>query len=397
MRDDHVIIIGAGPTGLLVALGLGRLGVRVTVIESDKTVNTSPRALTYMPVVLEALNDFGVLEEARKVGHECGRVRWQFQDNGNSFEADVAVLQGVVPFPFNLHMGQDRLAGIILDAIEQCENVGIRWGATLTAIKTSDNGVTVQVGTEAGTETMEGDWLIGADGARSTVRTLSDIGFEGITWPDRYVATNLEFDFHRHKGYGDAIFLIDPVHWALICRVDQGPLWRVTYGESGSISDEEALARVETRLAHFTGTSDFKLVHASPYRVHERAAASFRKGRVLLAGDAAHAVNPLGGQGLTAGILDARELVDTLGGVIEGRYGEEAIDYYATERRRAVTELSMNFSKSMKRLVQEADPEVRRQDEAFLRQGEDLEVMKQRMFGMTMVRGTPYRDTLPPG
>jgi len=396
MRDDHVIIIGAGPTGLLVALGLGRLGVRVTVIESDKTVNTSPRALTYMPVVLEALNDFGVLEEARKVGHECGRVRWQFQDNGNSFEADVAVLQGVVPFPFNLHMGQDRLAGIILDAIEQCENVGIRWGATLTAIKTSDNGVTVQVSTEAGTETMEGDWLIGADGARSTVRTLSDIDFEGITWPDRYVATNLEFDFHRHKGYGDAIFLIDPVHWALICRVDQGPLWRVTYGESGSISDEEALARVETRLAHFTGTSDFKLVHASPYRVHERAAASFRKGRVLLAGDAAHAVNPLGGQGLTAGILDARELVDTLGGVIEGRYGEEAIDYYAAERRRAVTELSMNFSKSMKRLVQEADPEVRRQDEAFLRQGEDLEVMKQRMFGMTMVRGTPYRDTLPP-
>ena len=396
MRDDHVIIIGAGPTGLLVALGLGRLGVRVTVIESDKTVNTSPRALTYMPVVLEALNDFGILEEARKVGHECGRVRWQFQDNGNSFEADVAVLQGVVPFPFNLHMGQDRLAGIILDAIEQCENVGIRWGATLTAIKTSDNGVTVQVGTEAGTETMEGDWLIGADGARSTVRTLSDIDFEGITWPDRYVATNLEFDFHRHKGYGDAIFLIDPVHWALICRVDQGPLWRVTYGESGSISDEEALARVETRLAHFTGTSDFKLVHASPYRVHERAAASFRKGRVLLAGDAAHAVNPLGGQGLTAGILDARELVDTLGGVIEGRYGEEAIDYYAAERRRAVTELSMNFSKSMKRLVQEADPEVRRQDEAFLRQGEDLEVMKQRMFGMTMVRGTPYRDTLPP-
>ena len=396
MRDDHVIIIGAGPTGLLVALGLGRLGVRVTVIESDKTVNTSPRALTYMPVVLEALNDFGVLEEARKVGHECGRVRWQFQDNGNSFEADVAVLQGVVPFPFNLHMGQDRLAGIILDAIEQCENVGIRWGATLTAIKTSDNGVTVQVSTEAGTETMEGDWLIGADGARSTVRTLSDIDFEGITWPDRYVATNLEFDFHRHKGYGDAIFLIDPVHWALSCRVDQGPLWRVTYGESGSISDEEALARVETRLAHFTGTSDFKVVHASPYRVHERAATSFRKGRVLLAGDAAHAVNPLGGQGLTAGILDARELVDTLGGVIAGKYSEQALDYYATERRRAVTEISMNFSKSMKRLVQEADPDARRQDEAFLRQGEDLEIMKQRMFGMTMVRGIPYRDTLQP-
>jgi len=254
----------------------------------------------------------------------------------------------------------------------------------------------VEVSTEAGTEAMEGDWLIGADGARSTVRTLSEIEFEGFTWPDRYMATNLEFDFHRHKGYGDAIFLIDPTDWALICRVDQGPLWRVTYGESGSISDEEALARVETRLAHFTGTSDFKVVHASPYRVHERAATSFRKGRVLLAGDAAHAVNPLGGQGLTAGILDARELVDTLGGVIAGKYSEQALDYYATERRRAVTEISMNFSKSMKRLVQEADPDARRQDEAFLRQGEDLEIMKQRMFGMTMVRGIPYRDTLQP-
>ena len=396
MRDDHVIIVGAGPTGLLIALGLGRLGVRVTVIESEKTLNTSPRALTYMPVVLEALNDFGVLEEARKVAHQCGRVRWQFQDNGNSFEADVAVLQGVVPFPFNLHMGQDRLAEIILAAIEPYDNVAVRWGAKLTGIETSDNGVRVEVSTEAGTEAMEGDWLIGADGARSTVRTLNDIEFEGFTWPDRYMAINLEFDFHRYKGYGDAVFLIDPVDWALICRVDQGPLWRVTYGEPGSISDEEALARVETRLAHFTGTSDFKVFHASPYRVHERAAASFRKGRVLLAGDAAHAVNPLGGQGLTAGILDARELVDTLGGVIAGKYSEQALDYYATERRRAVTEISMNFSKSMKRLVQEADPDARRQDEAFLRQGEDLEIMKQRMFGMTMVRGIPYRDTLQP-
>jgi len=396
MRDDHVIIVGAGPTGLLIALGLGRLGVRVTVIESEKTLNTSPRALTYMPVVLEALNDFGVLEEARKVAHQCGRVRWQFQDNGNSFEADVSVLKDLVPFPFNLHMGQDRLAEIILAAIEPYDNVAVRWGAKLTSVETSDNGVKVEVSTEAGTEAMEGDWLIGADGARSTVRTLSEIEFEGFTWPDRYMATNLEFDFHRHKGYGDAIFLIDPTDWALICRVDQGPLWRVTYGESGSISDEEALARVETRLAHFTGTSDFKVVHASLYRVHERAATSFRKGRVLLAGDAAHAVNPLGGQGLTAGILDARELVDTLGGVIAGKYSEQALDYYATERRRAVTEISMNFSKSMKRLVQEADPDARRQDEAFLRQGEDLEIMKQRMFGMTMVRGIPYRDTLQP-
>lgn len=391
VRAAQVIVVGAGPVGLLTALGLAREGIGVLVLESGAGISRSPRALTYTPVVLEALDDLGVLEAARKVALRCGRVQWQFQDNGQRLEFDVAALGDLTRFPFNLHMGQDTLAEIVVGQLSGFPNVSIRWDTRLESYSQQENTVVLEVVTPAGRETLAGEWLIGADGARSTVRQLAGLEFEGFTWPDRYVATNVSYDFAR-KGYGPAIFLLDPRNWALIARVDQGSLWRVTYGEPATLPEETAGQRARGRVEQFTGDPDFEIVHASPYRVHERAATNFRLGRVLLAGDAAHVVNPLGGQGLTAGIMDARELSELLAGHLKGRYGDGALDYYAQERKRTFTEVSTKFSTATKRLVQEADPEQRRRDEATLRQGmEDRSVMQQRMHARMMVRGRPYQ------
>jgi 2-polyprenyl-6-methoxyphenol hydroxylase-like FAD-dependent oxidoreductase len=343
-----VLIAGAGPTGLLVALGLARANVEVLVIDAAAQISHSPRALTYTPVVLEVLNTFGVLDAARAVALQCGRVEWEFVDNGHVLEVDVSALGELSPFPFNLHMGQDVLAKLILTELERYSCASVRWNARLDSFRQDASGVVAQVDGLQGPETIPADWLIGADGARSTVRRMTGMEFEGFTWPDRYMATNINYDFAK-RGYAPARFIIDPVNWALVARVDRGPLWRVTYGESAELPEETAVNRARGRLEHFTGTPDFEIVHAAPYRVHERAAECFRDGRVFLAGDAAHIVNPLGGQGLVAGILDARMLVDSLAGVIQGRYPDDALDHYATERKLMVTRAIRSSAAAMKR------------------------------------------------
>jgi len=389
--ETQVLIVGAGPTGLLIALGLARAGVEVVVIEADADFNRSPRALTYTPVVLDVLSDFGVLEAAREIALECGRVQWEFADNGHVLEVDVGVMEGATRFPFNLHMGQDKLAELILAELQAQPSAKVWWSTRLTGFTQNDDGVVVEVETADGAKTITADWLVGTDGARSTVRRGLGIEFEGFTWPDRYMATNISFDFAT-KGYAPARFIIDPVNWALVARVDQGPLWRVTYGESADLPEETAVDRARERLRHFTGTNDFEIVHAAPYRVHERAATSFRSGRVLIAGDAAHIVNPLGGQGLTAGILDARILVDSLVGVIQARYPDEALDHYSAERHRMITQGGMGISQHTKRMVQEPDPAKRREDEALLRTAvDDPTIMKRNMIAMMSVAGNLYR------
>jgi len=385
--QHQVVVVGGGPTGLLTALGLARKGIDVLVLEADAAINRSPRALTYMPPVLDVLDEFGVLEAARAVAHQCGRVEWAFADSGAVHEVDVAVLKDDVRFPFNLHMGQDTLADVILTALERQPTATVRWNAPLTDLTQDAYGVTLTIG-DAG-KTIRAAWVVGADGARSAIRQRLGIAFEGFTWPDRYVAVNVEHDFTAN-GIGDARFVLDPENWALICRIDQGPLWRVTYGEPADLPVETTLDRARERLRHWTQADGVKIVHSSPYRVHERSAERYREGRVLLAGDAAHIVNPLGGQGLTAGILDAGMLVHALGGVIAGTYPDEALDHYARERRTMVTQRSMGMSKNTKRLVQEADPAQRRADEAMLAQARDPEVMRQRMLGMMAIAGERY-------
>ena len=176
----------------------------------------------------------------------------------------------------------------------------------------------------------------------------------------------MRFDFEAH-GFGQSNVVLDPDHWAIIPRIDKSGLWRCTYREEGTLSEEEVRRRLPDRYALFApGMRECKPEAVSPYRVHDRCIDSFRIGRVLLAGDAAHVVNPIGGLGLTGGLLDAVSLSDALSAVIHGERPPAVLDAWARERRRVFLEVTAPIAKENRRRVSERDPERRRADAARL-------------------------------
>jgi 2-polyprenyl-6-methoxyphenol hydroxylase-like FAD-dependent oxidoreductase len=245
--------------------------------------------------------------------------------------------------------------------------VDVRWRTRLTGLSQDDDGVTATLDTPNGEQQLRTQWLIGADGTHSGVRRALNLKLEGVTWPEWFVATNLRFDFEAH-GFGQSNVVLDPDHWAIIPKIDRTGLWRCTYREDGALSEDEVRRRLPERYALFApGMRDCTPEAVSPYRVHDRCIDSFRVGRVLLAGDAAHVVNPIGGLGLTGGLLDAIPLSDALTAVIHGHRDQSALDVWAHERRRVFLEVTAPTAKENRRRVSESDPEKRRADAARLR------------------------------
>jgi 2-polyprenyl-6-methoxyphenol hydroxylase-like FAD-dependent oxidoreductase len=362
----QVVIVGAGPVGLLTALGLARQGIEVTVLDSEPEVVRSPRAAVYFHTTLSILKKLGLVEEAHEIGLSSTEFRMHWLETGEVMASDMRdALEPGQEFDHNLHFGQHILAELVLRHLARWPRTQVLWNHTVKALGQTDRNARVAVDTEDGEVVFEADWVIGTDGARSTVRKLAGLPFEGFTWPDRFVATNIEYPFLDY-GFCNANMVADPVNWAVIGRLGREPLWRLTYGEDASLDEASILERLPERFAAILPdpAAPYRIDNFSPYRVHQRCAPSFRVGRVLLAGDAAHACNPCGGLGLTGGVIDADALSDTLGAVISGRADERVLDFYAAERRRVFVEVTSPMSSNFKRLLSEADPARRARDKA---------------------------------
>jgi 2-polyprenyl-6-methoxyphenol hydroxylase-like FAD-dependent oxidoreductase len=366
LERRQVVIVGAGPVGLLTALGLARQGIEVTVLDSEPEVVRSPRAAVYFHTTLSILKKLGLSEEAHEIGLSSTEFRMHWLESGEVMSSDMRdALEPGQEFDHNLHFGQHILAELVMRHLARLPRTQVLWNHTVKAVGQADGSARVAVDTEEGEVVFEADWVIGTDGARSTVRKLAGLPFEGFTWPDRFVATNIEYPFLEH-GFCNANMVVDPVNWAVIGRLGREPLWRLTYGEDASLDEASILDRLPERFAAILPDPSipYRIDNFSPYSVHQRCAPSFRLGRVLLAGDAAHACNPCGGLGLTGGVIDADALADALGAVITGRADDRVLDFYAAERRRVFLEVTSPMSSNFKRLLSEADPARRAHDKA---------------------------------
>lgn len=349
--NQSVLVVGAGPAGATAALALARKGMRVILIDAEREPNLSPRAIVYLHPLLPDLDRLGILDDMRSRGHiDHEGFNMHLVALDEILSAPNTELEGASPTPYNIHMGQGEFTQIVIEHLATMD-VDVRWGTRLVEFVQDDTGVTATVETDAGREQLRVDWLVGADGGRSTVRDLIGATLEGFTWEERFVAVNLRYDF-RSIGMRSSNLYVHPTLPAVIAQIDKSGLWRCTFQESADLPEETVEERVHAYLHALLGEdAEYELVAFRPYRMHQRLASKLRDGRALLIGDAAHLTNPTGGLGLTTGLYDVLALEEVLPAVASGAAGADALDRFAADRARVFSEITSPTASLLKNVV----------------------------------------------
>jgi 3-(3-hydroxy-phenyl)propionate hydroxylase len=368
--DARVLIVGAGPVGMVCALALNRSGIPVTVVEQEPAPVEDQRAASLHPTTLDMLAPLGVTEKILPLGLVSSTYRFHDRVSHSVVaEFDLGLMRDEFRYPFVLQYEQYKLTASIAAEYANAADFDVRFSHGLTGLTQGADGVDVEIETPGGEVRLRADYVIGCDGGRSTVRKLADIEFEGFTYPERFIKTATSFDFGTvNPNVAFRNYFSDPNEWCNLFKV-QGKrppgLWRAIFPIQPDESDETALdpERIEARLQKFFPKSGrYDVEYVNVYGAHQRVAASFRKGRVLLAGDSAHVNNPIGGMGMNGGIHDGLNLADKLARVIRGEASDELLDLYSRQRRHAAVKYVQAQTIANKRIMEEREPDVRRKN-----------------------------------
>ncbi|MBY0438330.1 MAG: FAD-dependent monooxygenase [Burkholderiales bacterium] len=383
----HVVISGGGPTGVVAALACAQRGFRVTLLESAREIDDNPRAATTHPSTLEYIDRLGFADEFIAKGLVCRYFQfWDRDTQTRVAQFDHEILRDETKFTFAVQTEQHKLVQMLLPKIAAFPGCTAELGAEVVGAVQDAGKVTVTVRRGGELSDIDCDWLVAADGGRSTIRKLLDIPFEGFTFPERFTVLTTVHDFERSLGCCYRNYLAGSEEWAMIFKVagdDMKGRWRAVMPTRESESDEQALAD-DSVIGRMLGldrscTLD-DVVHRKIYNVHQRIAAKFRVGRIYLAGDASHLNNPIGGLGLNCGIHDAMELVDTLEAARAGA-GEDRLDRYERRRRTLNAEFIQEQTINNKKRLEEKDPAARQRRLDELRATE-ADPAKQKAFLM---------------
>ncbi|HEY6424810.1 MAG TPA: FAD-dependent monooxygenase [Pseudonocardiaceae bacterium] len=345
-----VLVVGAGPTGLAVACGLRAAGVEVRVVDSATGPAVTSRALGLQPRGVEVLARLGALGDlpARSLpicqvvvsvnGREVGRLA-------------VGRSTRLVRRP-GLLVSQAEIEAELQRRLVELADTSVQWGREVVGLDEDPSGVAVRL---ADDETLRTGWVVGCDGAHSAVRTATRIGFPGVALVERFLLADVRAELPLPRD-SVAVWLRgeDMLAAFPLPGVD---LWRLMAPAPSSTGGEatgDAVLHALTGLLEAHTGYPAGVVHGaqwtSTFRFHRRLADAYRRGRVLLAGDAAHIHSPFGGQGLNTGIGDAENLAWKLALVTEGRAGTALLDSYEAERRPAAAEV-LSSTSSMTRVV----------------------------------------------
>ena len=327
-----VLIAGAGPVGLTTALLLARRGIPVTVLERRDRPNPVSRASTWHPPTLELFARLGLEDFVLTAGHRVTHTQYHATGSGLVAEFTLALLATDTPFPFRLHLEQGVVAAEMLRRLAAFPHVTVRFGCDVTAARQTSNGVRVQAG---GTQ-HEGSLLVGCDGARSRVRDLLGLTFDGMDYPSRVLRVMTDADLPTLiPDLASNAYIFDGADSCSLLRMPD--CWRVVFRVGPEESDADALdeTSVRRRLARFLppGAADLHLVSTDIYGASRRVASAFQVGRVLLAGDAAHVTNTRGGMNMNCGLHDADAAASA---AADG--SQAALEAYGALRRRVAVE-----------------------------------------------------------
>jgi len=331
-----VLVAGAGPTGLTLACGLAVAGVAVRVVDRATEPAQASRANILHARGVEVLDRVGALGDLRERAlepmgmrmHAGGRELATMRFLPDQDEATQALFVSQAAIEARL---RERLAELGVD---------VEWGTTVVDAQQDTDGVTVRL---AGGATARVGWLVGCDGAHSRVRELAEIPFPGVPVVERFLLADVHADWDRDRSTSAGWFHRDGMVLAMPMRDAAGNLWRLMANVSPSgahLTPDEIVARLAEVLAERAGETGIGIrdaVWTSVFSIQRRVAADYRRGRLLLAGDAAHVHSPIGGQGMNTGIGDAENLAWKLALVVSGRADPGLLDTYAGERRPLAT------------------------------------------------------------
>jgi 3-(3-hydroxy-phenyl)propionate hydroxylase len=367
--NSHVLIAGAGPVGLVSALTLATAGVAVTVFERSTSAPEDLRASTFHPPTLDMLARFGIPADLIPQGLVARYTQQRDRQHGLIAEFDMSLLAGMTQHPYRLQCEQWKLNKLLLDRLARFPHAKVMLGAELQSVEQDSDSVDVKVKLGGEVQSFKGDYLIGADGAWSSVRQALNVEFEGFTYPERFLVVSTAFEFADHFPKLSYVnYVSDPQEWCVLLRVPT--LWRVLFPTRLEESDEEVLTdeSIQSRLQNLLPQNmPYQTVHRTLYKVHQRVAKEFRRGRVLLAGDAAHINNPLGGMGMNGGVHDAFNLSDKLVDMLVNGASDTLLDRYERQRRSVAIEYINANTARNKKNIEERDPEARRRTHDELR------------------------------
>ncbi len=351
--ETEVAVVGAGPVGLTLAARLAQHGVRVTLVEqSPLHSGEGSKALCMQRETLEIWERIGIGERIAQRG-----VQWH---TGRTYHGTRELFSVVLPgssgehFPPFVNISQTEVEELLLDRVGEL-GVDRCWGHRLTGLTDGGDGVDLALETADGPASVHARYVVGTDGAHSSVRHLSGVDFPGHSFPDLFLICDIraELPFPNERR-----FFFDPP-WnpgrQVLIHPQPDGVWRIDWQipPDTDMDAETANGGLERRIRAVVGErTDYELVWMTVYRFHQRIADRFRAGpagRVLLAGDAAHLYSPFGARGLNSGAPDAENLAWKLALVLRGEAPDSLLDTYAAERRAAaaenlaVTDATMRF------------------------------------------------------
>jgi 3-(3-hydroxy-phenyl)propionate hydroxylase len=341
-----IVVIGAGPVGLVTAIDLAVQGQPVVVVDDDQTVSVGSRAVCHAKRTLEILDRLGCGQPVvdRGISWSRGRV---FLREREVYGFDLLAEPGHRR-PAFVNLQQYHLEEALVARAASLPALDLRWRNRVTGVQAADDGVLLTVETPDGPYQMACDWLVVADGARSPIRHLLGLQSEGRVFHDRFLIADvlMKADYPTERWF----WFDPPFHpgQSVLLHRQADNLWRVDFqlGPDADPEEEKKPERVMPRLRAMLGDRDFDLEWVSVYTFQCRRMEAFRHGRMLFAGDSAHQVSPFGARGGNSGIQDADALAWRLARVVRGEANESVLDAWAQERQAAADENILNSTRS---------------------------------------------------